>query len=521
MYPDTVSQLFSSAVRKFPDCDLIVSDSDASTFSYSAAHEIVLRIVSRFRAEGMEKGDRLCIYSPLHVESFLLFWAAMSMGLVFVPVDFNWPKGVLEMVLKEVGPRIFFCSPECMKEFERDAPVFMRDIRTVLLDTEEKNSLVHWPTFSDWLDETNGDASSFSAPEILPGNEAVILYTSGSTGRPKGVVLSHEALCRSGRLVTRTFAWSSDDVLFNLGEMHAMSGLRNSAVAVLHAGCSFLITSPAKRSNIFTVAECIERYGCTQLGASPITIQQFVQFKDRIRTEGLRRLKSVLSTGSNLSQTLMDIFHDYYGIPVLNYYGLTETAGLCIGNSPETYRNARGSIGLAIDCEARIINPDGSSLEDGQVGELIIRSDNLMSGYYKRDDLTKEIIRDGWLYTGDMVKRREDGHFVLVGRKRNIIKNAYTELIYLEEIELCLERHPRILEAAVCGYISALGDERMAAFVVPSETPKKPTALFIDLRKYLAAELGIHKIPSMFILRDRLPRTVAGKLLREQLEKEL
>jgi long-chain acyl-CoA synthetase/feruloyl-CoA synthase len=144
-----------------------------------------------------------------------------------------------------------------------------------------------------------------------------------------------------------------------------------------------------------------------------------------------------------------------------------------------------------------------------------------MSGYYRREDLTQEIIRDGWLYTGDLAMKRPDGHFMLAGRKRNIIKNAHTELVHIEEVELCLERHLQIVEAAVCGYTSAFGDERMAAFVVPSIPPDNPTVLFRNLRKYLAAELGRHKVPAVFFVRRQLPRSSAGKLLREQLKKEI
>ncbi len=521
MHPDTVSYLFNAAVRKFSERALIISDIDGSIFSYSEVNDIVLQIMSRLRAEGMEKGDRICIYSAMRAEGFLLFWAAMSLGLIFVPVDFNWPKGVLRKVIREVRPKMFFCGPECANEFESDTPFSRSDMRTVLFDIEEKDSLFDHQTFSDWLDEPYREAPSFSVPEISPGDKAVVLYTSGSTGEPKGAVLSHGSLCRSGQLFTRTFGWSSPDVFFNLGEMHTMSGLRSSAIAVLDAGCSFLVTAPARRSNIFSITECIRLYLCTQLGASPITIKQFVLFKDRVGVSALKSLKSVLSTGNNLSENLMDEFHDHFGIPILNYYGLTETTGLCIGNSLETFRDAHGSIGLALDCEAKIIDPDGSPLEDGQVGELIIRSKNLMSGYYNRKDLEKDIIRDGWLYTGDMAKKRPDGHFVLMGRKRNIIKNAYTELIHLEEVELCIERHPQIAEAAVCGYISVLGDERMAAFIVPSATPKNPMLLFRDLKEYLVAELGAHKIPSVFLMRDQLPRTSAGKILRDQLKKEI
>lgn len=516
--PNTLSGLFRSAVRNFQDRDCIISDCDGSTFSYADVDYIVSRVISKLQASGMKKGEAICIYSPMHVEAFVLFWAVAELGIIFVPADFNWPARILEKVLAEVRPKLLFCAPESMKELSLISPALTSDFRTVLFDSEYNDSLFDSPTFSDWLEESG---SFWESVEISPDDEAVILYTSGSSGDPKGVVLSHGALCRSGRLVTKTFGWSSDDIFFNLGEMHTMSGLRSSAVAALHCGCSFLMTSLSKRTNIFSITECIRQYGCTLLGAAPITLRQFAQFKDRIPVEDLRSLKFVLSTGSTLSRNLMEEFHDLFQIPILNYYGLTETTGLCIGNSSQTFRDAQGSIGRAIDCEVAIIDHEDNFLEAGRVGELIVRSDTLMSGYYRREDLTREIIKDGWLHTGDLAMKRPDGHFVLVGRKRNIIKNAHTELIHIEEVELALERHPQVLEAAVCGYVSSLGDERMAAFIVPATESENPAALFSTLRNYIAAELGGRKIPSVFLIRGQLPRSSAGKLLREQLKREM
>jgi len=512
---ETLLHLFSSAVLKYGGKNFVVSDIDGSVFSFEEVNEVVSRIMVRLAAEGLIKGDKVCVYAPLHTEAFFLFWAAMNMGLIFVPVDFIWPKGMLNKVLDQIRPKLLFCDQERFSEFSRGT---RDDLQTILFDETENDHSYSRPVFSKWLDHSPG---TVQITQVLPDDKAVILYTSGSTGDPKGVVLSHGALYRSGLLVKEIFGWSSHDVLLNPGELHSMSGLRNSCVATLHAGCSFVVTSLSKRTNIFQMSECIEQYQCTQFSTAPIAIRQFMQFKDRIPKTALSSLRSILSTGSNLPQYLLDSFYEYFRIPVLNYYGLTETTGLCVGHSLESFGNACGSIGLPVGCVAEIVDADGNVLENSATGELRITGKNLMLGYYNNQELTNTILRDGWLYTGDFALKRADGHIVLMGRKRNIIKNAHTDLVHPEEVELTLEKHPRIREAAVYGFTSAFGDERMAAFLVPDVRPARVADLLKELRIYLTNELGPHKVPAVFFIKDHLPRGSTGKILREQLKREL
>jgi len=512
---ETLLHLFSSAVQNYAGRNLVISDTDGSVFSFEDVNEVVNRIMLRLGAEGLRKGDKICLYAPLHIEAFFLFWAAVNLGLIFVPVDFNWPEVMLNKVLEQIKPKLLFCDHERFSDFSPDK---RSRLNIVLFDGPEDEHLHNRPVFSEWLDDFRGTTRS---TEVLPDDIAVILYTSGSTGNPKGVVLSHGSLYRSGLLVKETFGCSFHDILLNLGELHSMSGLRNSCVATLHTGCSFVVTSLATRSNIFQISECIERHRCTQLSTAPIAIRQFMQFSDRIPKTALSTLRSILSTGSNLPQHLLDSFCGYFRIPVLNYYGLTETTGLCIGHSLQSFDKACGSIGLPVGCIAEIVDAAGNVLKNCDVGELRISGKNLMLGYYKNEELTNMIIRDGWLYTGDLALKRADGHIVLKGRKRNIIKNAHTDLIYPEEIELALEKHSSVREAAVCGFTSALGDERLAAFLVLNLKSVQISDLLKDLRIYLANELGPRKVPALFFIKNHLPRGSTGKILREQLKKEI
>ena len=511
---ETIQHLFAHAVRDHGEKKLIISDVDGSVFTYTDAGAVVRRIMSALGDEGLSKGDAICMYAPVHVESFLLFWAAASLGVVFVPLDFHWSEKMLERVLGLVKPKILFCERKSFLGFS----IIKEQVQTVLFDESGKGDIDCPPVFSAWLDRADREIST---PEITPADEAVILYTSGSTGDPKGVVLSHEALYRFGRLVKELYDLMPDDIALSHGDMHSIAGMR-AAISPLHSGSSFLVTSISQRSNVFSITECIRRHRCTQFSTTPAAVRQFVQFRDRIPASDLGSLRSILCAGSPLPQYVVDAFYEHFHVPVLNGYGMTEATGLCICHSLESFRHSRGSIGLPVGgCIAEIVDAMGRVCADGVTGELRVRSDKLMKGYFRNRELTDTIMRGGWLYTGDLAQKRPDGHFVLMGRIKNVIKNASGELICVEEVELALEWHSLVREAAVCGFTSTRGDERMAAFIVPDPQSERPEDLVKDLRRYLLEELGAHKVPAEFIMKDRLPRNSMGKLLREHLKQEV
>ena len=508
---DTIPHAFDRAIQAFAQRGLLVSDRDGSTFTFADAARVVRRIMARLRSAGVGKGDRICIYAPMDVEPCLLFWASANLGAIYVPLDYRSSVTMLRRIIDQVGPKVLFCDPAGFA----GCPDIKDRVQTVLFDDAEGSEHHGPPVFSRWLDAGEGE---IDRPEIMPQDPAAILYTSGSTGSPKGVVLSQGALCRIGRLVQELFGYTPDDRVLSLGELHAIGGIR-TAVSALHAGCSFLITSPAQRSSVLPLVECIRKYRCTQFTAPPVVLRLFLQFQDRIPPSDLGSLRSIMSAGSILPQYLADSFSEHFGVPVLNCYGMTETAGMCISHSLKTYKQAQGSIGLPVGCLAEIVDTDGTVLPDGSSGELRIKSNNLMSGYYQDAELTRTILRDGWLYTGDLATRRADGHIVVTGRIKNIIKMANGYFVSLEEVESSLERHPLVREASVCGFTSSRGDDRLAAFIVP-DAPVPAEELFRGLRSHIKNELGPHKVPAVFILKDALPRGATGKVLREQLKQE-
>lgn len=424
---------------------------------------------------------------------------------------------MLRKVLDKVGPSLLFCDIERESEaiksgFESQVIVFDN------ISGDERESF-RIP-FSEWIGEPSDEA--IHLPKVKHTDTGVILFTSGTTSEPKGVMLSQGALCRSGWLVKKAFGIKEDDIHYSIGELNAMSGLRNPCIATLHAGCSIVTTSTESRSNILTIAETIKKYECSLLSTAPAVIRLFIQFRERLPQRALSSLRHVVSTGSDLQEKLINDFEEKFNIRLINYYGLTETCGLCIGVTVFHQGSGhQGTIGIPIGALTEVVDDDDEVLSTGQAGELRIKSPNLMQGYFKNPELTAKVIRNRWFYTGDLAIIREDKHIVLIGRKSDIIKDVHANLIHPGEVESVLEMHANVKEAGVCGYIAEGGEERMAAFVIPVVAPEDEAAFFKELNAWIEKQLGPRKKPSKFFIRNKLPRSANNKLLRRKLSEEI
>jgi acyl-coenzyme A synthetase/AMP-(fatty) acid ligase len=513
--PHHLQSLIAGSFEKYSFRPLLISDTDQCIYSYSEAKEIVDLIVSRFAASGIKKGDFICSYAPVHEESLFTFWAAALSGIIFVAVDYNWPVPQFLKVLEKVDPRLILCNNSRYRELSGKVGV-----PVIILDSPEGEAISgECRQFSDWLQKSPGKQVAY--PAITPGDPGVILYTSGTTSEPKSVMHSHGALFRSGWLASKSFQFREDDILFSLGELNAMSGFRNPAIVPFFTGSSFLIASAEKRSNILTIVECIHNYKCTILGTAPALIHQLSRFSDRIPAGALQSLRIILSTGSTLFNAKLNNFYDSFSIPVYNYYGLTETAGICIGGPAESGAGHEMTLGLPIGARVDIVGEDGLLVETGKPGEIRIKSENLMIGYYKDTEQTSMMLRNGCIYTGDLGRIRSDGTVVLLGRKRDIIKDAYGDVISPGEIEDVLLKHPGILETAVCGYLDPSGIERWAAFIVPREPGTDYLPAFSELNRMITEQLGPRKVPHQYYSLVKLPRTPNGKIQKYLLIKEI
>jgi long-chain acyl-CoA synthetase len=449
----------------------------------------------------------------LSKESVILCWASVYIGLVFVPVDYNWPQELLTGVIKETDPKLILTDPE------RSRNLYGYSSNCLIL-LAGKNMTDSFSPFFEWM-ENSIFKSNTNIPEISSADLAVIIYTSGSTGIPKGVMLSHQALFNAGSLFATFFSWRSDDLFMNLGDLHTGGGLKNTCFVPLHAGTSFIISTEAERKMILLTLDLISRLKITYLSVAPTIIRQLNILHTASRKEKLSSLKAIINTGAYLAQDQLMTFYSKFNIPVFNLFGTTETTGLCAGHNLTTFNPNDNSIGPAVGAQL-IIEPDPSSGNDINTGELLIKSDMLMSGYYKREAETNQVLKKGIFYTGDIVRKREDGYFEILGRKRNIVKTLQSELIYLEEIDSALESYPHMQEACSCSFSKSEEDEKIVALIVLKNSNRLTIDETIaDLKKHLLKKLGKNRMPWCYYVEESLPRNTAGKLQRQLIKNKL
>lgn len=506
---ETLAALWKRAVSHFGDGIFLISEWDESEFAYEDCDEIIGQLRQKFSAEGLKKGDRVALITQNNFEAILTILAAVQSGLVAVPLEYKLVNETISLILNELAPKLIFVDEQAAANFSELLP----QKGVVQFDGEAEREI--FPIFSNWITEPYDTVEAFDTATIHPADLAIILYTSGSTGTPKGVMLSHGQLVRSSRLITETFHWKTDDRFFAVGELDSMSGLRNACFAPLEVGAAVVIPTIANKSNLFGICESIARHRATVLGTTPALLNQMVQFERRVRAD-ISSLRQVICTGSALSVRLKKSFQEHFGIDILNYYGLTETTGICIGEKVDEVDPEKPGIGRALDALIQVVDKAGKVLPANETGELRIFSRNITPGYFQKENLSRAVIRKGWFYTGDVATIDSHGTVQLKGRSKEIIKTTDGLLVYTSEVEQILESHPLVKEAAVLPDIDS-EKEKMLSFVVLRKDRSEAADAIAELQQFVITKIGDRNIPLVIQLMDELPRNAGGKVMKTAL----
>jgi acyl-coenzyme A synthetase/AMP-(fatty) acid ligase len=497
---NTTGHLWKLAEAKFEGKNLLINEADESKLNWEDCNEIILAIQQRLASEGLQKGEVISIVSSLHFEAILTFWASTQMGLVCQIISNSHSQKTISQLLAQAKPKLIFHS------HLMDLP--NPTTKTIVFDEEE--SEIASESFSDWLyaeEETN--------IEIRPATEndiAVILYTSGSTGLPNGIPLTHKMLFQSAEKVANTFRWNQAAIYLATSELDSMSGLRNTALATIFAGCPIVIPNLAVYNKVFSIVESIRNQQITLLSTTPALLKQFVQLGEGIKKD-ISSLKTVICTAAILTKKLIEEFYELFQIKILNYYGLTETSGICLANSPDTPLEKLDSLGKSITGITQLVNELGEISEDG---EFRIYGENVTSSYAFGKVIeggTEDFrLENDWLYTQDIMHRDSEGYFHMKGRKREIVKNTNGETIYLSKIREEILRFDMVKDIFV-GSFTEQAIEKVVAIV-----QLQKGADFTDFQKELASEIQPKLLPNKLIESAEIPYNSRGKIDKETLE---
>ncbi|MYG91848.1 MAG: long-chain fatty acid--CoA ligase, partial [Acidimicrobiia bacterium] len=449
---------------------------------------------------GVGRGDRVGVMAAAGLAFFDAYLGAAWLGAAAVPVATRLAPAEVARQLADAEPRAVIVDAhhgEIVSRAHADAATLIEH------DSPEFRRLL-----------SSVDPAPAAA---LPEDTALIIYTSGTTGDPKGVCLSHAALTFNAFVTAVAQDFRPSDVYLSATPLyHASAGLR--VITMLVDGQTHVVL-PSFDAEAAMSAIVDEGVTTTIMVATQLHRIMDSPGFDPERFASMRLLLYGASpTGSDLVERMME------SLPCSLYhgYGLTEAAAACAGLGAEDHRQGKGTDPSGLSCgrpivgvDMKIRGPDGREAPPGEVGEILIRTPKLMSGYWRQREATGRAIREGWLHTGDLAHRDRQGYLYLEGRIKELIISGGVN-ISPSQIEDTLSRHPEVAEAAVIGVPDRLWGEAVTAVVVPRRGAS-PT--LDELARWVGSRLASHMKPKRLVLTDRLPRGDTGKVQKHLLVK--
>ncbi|WP_329163109.1 acyl--CoA ligase [Streptomyces sp. NBC_01717] len=482
---------------------------------FAAASALACRLTEVY---GLRPGDRAVVAMRNHPEWQIAFWAAQLAGLVAVPLNAWWTEDEFTYALDDCGPRVLLVDGERLPRVSAWAE--KTEARVVVFH--------HWdgevPQGAERYEDLPAPDPLAAPPEveIRPEDDATIIYTSGTTGQPKGAVATH--LAQVGAALNPRYHATASALRRGIipGQGPAPVTLMTFPFFHVAAFTSFYAAMAAggalvlmRKWNDEEALRLIREHGVTHYAGVPATALQLLAAAERAGDE-LASLQMLNTGGAAAPPDLVAQLTARYGerIEPRNGYGLTETCGGVLANFGADYRLHPGSVGRPTPTtEVRIAGPAGEALPEGEVGELWLRGQSLVRGYWNDEAATAEAFTDGWFRTGDLALVR-DGRVDVVDRLKDMVIRG-GENVYCVEVEAVLHDHPDVEDAAVLGVAHPVLGEEVAAVV---RLRPGATVTADELRAHVGRTLAAFKVPAHVLVREEpLPRNPTGKILKREL----
>ena len=488
-----------------------------SAATYRQLDEQSGRFAAGLRETGLRPGEVVALQLP-NIPPFLTaYFGALKAGLVVLPLNPLLMAPEIEYHLSDSEARLLIgfdgMHAEASKACEQlDVPLYLTGPFDLAGPAGSGDGQL--PEGARLSSELAGVPGPLDEPDADvvprdPGDTAALIYTSGTTGRPKGAELTHFQLYMNCTVAGELFGARHDDVTLAVLPFFHVFGLSSIInVSVRYGGCLSIVPRFAPAA----VLDTLEGDRCTVIGGVPTMLHALAQ--QDITGRDLSALRVAVSGGASLPEDIMRTFESRYGIEVLEGYGMSETASSCSFNRPGDRRVL--SIGKPLwGVTMRVAGAEDRPLPPGRehVGEILIRGHNVMKGYLNRPEATAETLRGGWLHSGDLGYRDDDGFYFIVDRAKDlIIRGGYN--VYPREIEEVLYSHPDIVEAAVIGQ----PDERLGEDVVAVVVRRDGSDLTAgDVIAYCRERLAAYKYPREIRFMAELPKGPSGKILKSAL----
>ena len=481
--------------------------------SYGAYGELVEGVARGLVAAGIRTGETVGILLPNCWEFGVAFHAATLAGAIPTTLNPTYREREVHHQLESAGAVALISDGTLLAGIDLSGLPALRQVYTVRT-AGASGSLPF-----DSLLQTKSSVSLPTPPNDSRSALATLPFSSGTTGLPKGVMLSHYNLVAN---VYQTLtpgeygAFAEDDALLCFLPLYHIYGLTIGLNLPLMRGCT-LVLMP--RFDCERSLQIIQDESVTLTLCVPPTLLAYCQAAEQSKFPREHRLRWVKSGAAPLAPELARRFTAATGVPIRQGYGMTEASPVThLGFlSPELYRPE--SVGMPVaQTECRVVDENGNDVAPGEIGELVMRGPQFMQGYWKSPDATAAVLRDGWYWSGDIVRRDDDGFYYVVDRRKEMIKYKGFS-IAPAEVESVMLEHPAVADCGVVSRVDAAGEEIPCAFVVLRDGEPSNQQEAEKLQEFVAERLTHYKMPREIYFVQKLPRTASGKILRRDLRK--
>lgn len=524
----TLPECLTRAAHRFPDGRALIFQ--GKTISFRQLDVMASKFASALKSLGVSAGDRVALLLPNLVQTVVGIYGAFRIGAIAVPNNPLYTDRELEFQLRDSGAKLIICLDTLVPRVKklRDATGISIIISCHIRDflPFPLKQLFPFVKKSFHLNTPPGDGvyeftDLLKSHEPVKGNyaadmedTAVIIYTGGTTGVSKGVRLTHRNLtanCQQARAWCLDFVDGREIVLGCLPFFHSYGLTAAMNMCIMYGWCNVLIAKPEAKA----ILEAVHKHKVTFIPGVPTLFNAIINYPD-VKKFSLATVKKCLCAAAPVALETIRGFEALTGIIISEAYGLTETSP-CTHAIPFGGKVKPGCIGLPIpNTDAKLMDIEDSGKEItafGVPGELCVKGPQVTKGYHNRPEETAVVLKDGWLFTGDIATVDEEGYFTIVDRKKDMIISGGFN-IYPREVDEVLFAHPKIMEACAVGIPDSYSGERVKAFVVLKSGESATEQEIID---YCKARMANYKAPKYVEFVADLPKSAIGKILRKEL----
>jgi long-chain acyl-CoA synthetase len=510
-----------------PQKSFLFSEVDGRKFSYGEFMTAVNRAARLLASHGVSKGDVVSLLMPNSAEYIIAYFACWQLGAIAGPINSLLKAQEIAFVLSDSETKALLVHPdflETVEDLRKELPL----LRTIITfddqaaatkdfhdDSSEVGARHAVPLrVTDSSEVAAGHAVPLQATDIGCDSEAIIIYTSGTTGKPKGCLLTHGNLIANARQISEWLGFTKEDRLLTIMPLFHMNAVSVTTMSALYAGGSTVVSPKFSASRFWQI---ISDYQITSFGSVATMLSMLLTTYPDGVPKGLTtgQLRFAMCGSAPVPAEVMNRFEETFNCLVIEGYGLSESTCRSTFNPPDERRRP-GSCGKPIGNEMQVVDEDDREVADGELGEIVLRGENILKGYYRNPDATATAFRNGWFHTGDVGYRDADGFYYIVDRKSDMIIRG-GENIYPREIDEVLYQHPAVAAAATIGVPDQLYGEEVAAFIVLSEGRE---ATEEDIVAFCRARLADYKCPKTVRFLQEIPKGPTGKLLKRELARQ-